>query len=118
MIISWSAKPPKLASLWETVVYAYEKDVNRKEVAAAVDLTPKQLDKMVNGTEGRQLAVRRFEAFLDGLGADGRQMIMDYLDWKYRVPPQQKQENISGIVKDLMAEVHRLLDLHEEATKK
>lgn len=118
MIISWSVDPPKLSSLWDAVVSAYEKDPNRKEVAAAIELTPKQLDKMVSGTEGRQLAVRRFEAFLDGLGAEGRQAIMDYLDWKYRVPPQQKQEHITGIVKDLMSEVHRLLDLHEQAEKK
>jgi hypothetical protein len=30
-------------------------------------------------------------------------MILDYLDWKYRVPPQQKQENIAGQMKDLLS---------------
>lgn len=118
MILSWNVNLPKHGSLWETVVSAYEREKNRKAVAAGIDLSQKQLDKMIAGTEGRQLAVRRLEDLLDAMEAEGRQEIVDYLDWKYRVPSQQKSENINGQVKDLMSEVHRLLDLHEHAEGK
>jgi hypothetical protein len=118
VIISWSIVLPKNRSLWDTVVSAYDREKNRKAVAASIALSQKQLDKMISGSEGRQLAVRRFEAFLDELDPEGLQMVMDYLDWKYRVPRDQKQENISGRVKDLMNEMRRILDLHEGAALK
>lgn len=123
VIISWSVVVPRKRSLWETVVSAYDREKNRKSVAATVsetegvDLSRKQLDKMISGSEGRQLAVRRFEAFLDALDPEGCSMVMDYLDWKYRVSREQKQENIDENVRDLMEEMHRLLDLHQAARK-
>jgi hypothetical protein len=124
VIVSWKVVLPKHKTFWKSVVAAYEMQKNRKSIAAGMaaaagnKLTQKQLDKMMAGTEGRKLAVNLFENYLDELDDDGRAIIMDYLDWKYRVPPQQKQEKISGCVKNLMAEVHRLLDLHEGTGEK